>query len=516
MLLLAKEIFVRGVEIYMYDFDQLKKDVTEVLSCSQELPEKELTAVDKLLRIWRTNKEYFIEKMNGNLIYELPEKISFQIDDETRANRVDEFLNWMNDSFEYYKIKDADLGALAEFIKDNKKDFFSNILSKEYKTEVFLNHNYLSGKKIIIPAGIKIIKAFKYFIEDKNLLSMFQDRASLILQENKLEGRLCFSVHPLDFLSVSVNNMNWRSCHALDGDFRGGNLNYMLDSSTAVVYLKADKPPCSLPGFGNVLWNDKKWRVLFFFSKERMMVFAGRQYPFEATNALYLTKPILQNLFPNTFDYGGCPEWGEWDDTSLDAIVYNENTIHFDPPYIILNEGQGLKKLNDLIKQNYYKLYFNDLLESSVYQKPWFIQKRTVRTNEFKERRTEFYIGTDAPCPVCGSDMVTSSEWMICDGCAKRLKVDNEYEENDELYRYCDWCGQMFPEEDVVFTENGVLCSECFHELYKECTICGNLHCKNELTLLPEGYVCDWCLDDKIREQEEKNGEGSNSQRTSF
>jgi hypothetical protein len=60
------------------------------------------------------------------------------------------------------------------------------------------------------------------------------------LQQNKITGRLCFSVHPLDFLSMSENNCGWRSCQALDGDFRAAALAYMIDSSTVVAYIEEE------------------------------------------------------------------------------------------------------------------------------------------------------------------------------------------------------------------------------------------------------------------------------------
>ena len=83
----------------------------------------------------------------------------------------------------------------------------------------------------------------------------------MILQEDKIEGTLCFSVHPLDFLSSSENTYNWRSCHSLDGEFCAGNLSYMADSATMICYLKSDKEEI-LPRFPeDIPWNNKKWRV---------------------------------------------------------------------------------------------------------------------------------------------------------------------------------------------------------------------------------------------------------------
>ena len=84
-------------------------------------------------------------------------------------------------------------------------------------------------------------------------------------------------MHPLDFLSLSENTYNWRTCHSLDGEFKAGNLSYMIDSSTFIVYLRPEKTYNILLTFPNtVQWNSKKWRMLMFLSDDYQMMFAGR------------------------------------------------------------------------------------------------------------------------------------------------------------------------------------------------------------------------------------------------
>ena len=102
-------------------------------------------------------------------------------------------------------------------------------------------------------------------------------------------------VHPLDFLSTSENTHNWRSCHALDGEYRSGNLSHMVDHSTVICYLKSGREE-KLPNFPpDVLWNSKKWRVLFYMADRWDMVFAGRQYPFSTETGLDYVK---NKVFP--------------------------------------------------------------------------------------------------------------------------------------------------------------------------------------------------------------------------
>ena len=155
---------------------------------------------------------------------------------------------------------------LAQFIDNNLESFFDNVVSNSDRKEV--------------PKGMKLVKAFKFFEKDKSTLTEIQNMASQYIQENCMTGTLCFSVHPLDFLSSSENTYNWRSCHALDGEYRAGNLSYMVDSTTFMVYLKG-ADGVVIPGFPtNVKWNSKKWRMLIHAANDDELIFAGRQYPF--------------------------------------------------------------------------------------------------------------------------------------------------------------------------------------------------------------------------------------------
>ena len=176
---------------------------------------------------------------------------------------------------------------LADFVLTQKDGFFKNLTIEDYT---------YNGKKIT--KGTKLIKSFKYFVHNERSLEDIQNEASRIIQEDKVTGKLCISVHPLDFLSLSENNSNWRSCHSLDGEYRAGNLSYMMDSATFICYLKNNNKDGQINSFPNdVPWNDKKWRVLLFLSNEKELIMAGRQYPFTSDFGLSF---ILKQVLPQT------------------------------------------------------------------------------------------------------------------------------------------------------------------------------------------------------------------------
>ena len=168
----------------------------------------------------------------------------------------------------------------------------------------------------------------------------------------------------MDYLSSSENNYNWRSCHSLDGEYRAGNLSYMLDSSTIVVYL-SPKEKAILPNFpDNVPWNSKKWRVLFFLSNDWNMLFAGRQYPFTSKNGINIALNYFSKIFDTT--YYDC-----WEDYRIGSVDLNNNSLSLFGDYIPV--GRKLIALNQLITdaktQEYGELFhYNDLLYSTVYK----------------------------------------------------------------------------------------------------------------------------------------------------
>ena len=250
-------------------FDDIKENFKSVIAFSQNISDPK---IDYLFNKWEKNKEKFIKRFNG-LIYEYPEPVEFTLDVNQKKVRAMDFAATVSDTFNN--------PTLAEFIDDNLDSFFENKVS----TKLYPN----------IPEGMKLLKAFKYFEYNKKALRRIQDMASQIIQEDKIKGTLCFSVHPLDFLSSSENTYHWRSCHSLDGEYRAGNLSYMMDESTFMVYIKGADDQF-LPAFGSTVWNSKKWRMLLHTNDNDTVLFAGRQYPFSSRSGIDLVLNIYNDL----------------------------------------------------------------------------------------------------------------------------------------------------------------------------------------------------------------------------
>lgn len=271
------------------------------------------------------------------------------------------------------------------------------------------NHNIFyydrtgAGHEIFIPSHNKVLKSLKNFDMDEEAIKYIQSKASMLMQEDKISGKLCFSIHPLDYLSISENNYNWRSCHALDGDYRTGNLNYMTDNTTIVCYLKSDKNTI-LPNFPeNVVWNNKKWRVLLFFSDDRKLLFAGRPYPFNSDVGLdYVLQYFTQLKNNNTFTH--------W------------NQITSDDPMI------AGKHYGSIIYDNDFTYQYNDLLYSSYYKPKYSIAENHINHIPYKGKvinymikKSKVMIGEPVKCIRCGEDIIEQNDLMLCLCCKREL-----------------------------------------------------------------------------------------------
>ena len=453
----------------MVDMKRIREDFDKVISYSQGISNPK---TEELFDRWLEAKRDFIEAMDGRLIYTIPHKVSFELSYKEKMNRVNEFIEsvsmtWRNNE-------------LACFIDENKDGFFSNVVVESFTAP--------GGGKI--PKGMKLVKAFKYFEDDRITLEEIQNRASMIIQEDKVEGHLCFSVHPLDFLSTSENTYNWRSCHALDGEYRCGNLSYMMDKSTVVVYLRSDKEENYLPNFPpEVKWNSKKWRMLLFMSDSWNAMFAGRQYPFFSETAL---DAVLYHA-SEAFRFSG--EWSNWHNDEFRNFKFagddeGRDEMWFRNVYIPMKDKLYLK--NELIEDCENPMHFNDLLRSSCYIPYYCWQKRSWGYNN----EIHFTIGGEIPCLRCGKYPVAQTDDMLCQDC------ELEYgSSEDEMYTTCSCCGRRILYDDSYYVESSGenICEYCADRECRECDNCGELYWNNEISYDKKNhdYRCEHCHSDQ-------------------
>ena len=444
-----------------FSLDDIKQQVYAVLKYSQEVPDPK---IDDLMNRWYAAKRTFIVKFGG-LIKKTEFPVTFTLSPEARRERYNEFLNTLEDTYGFIRALDF----LCWLTTD---EVFNNHTTRDYMLE--------DGEKI--PAGAKVSKALEKFELSGPELRAVQDSLSMVIQEDKISGTLCFSVHPLDFLSSSENCHHWRSCHALNGDYRMGNLSYMVDSSTVVCYLCNGKDTYQLPNFpASVPWNSKKWRMLLFFSEYHDVLFAGRQYPFFCPGALDVVKRNLVNE-----DY-----WSPWFNDEFRFVPNRDRFDCLNDAYVAINGGIYAK--HDIIHDN-STLHFNDLLNSSCYT-PYFCWNAYSYTHN----KPVFSIGGMVPCIHCGEGRVNPSEGtMVCEECFDELQGEDPV--------YCACCDCRIPSYRArAYSRyyDGIICEDCFEEM-GYCEHCSEYYPTNMLVKNPNSDYEYWCVN--CLEKENKNG----------
>ena len=433
----------------------MESKIRKIIQHSQSL-NLDFPHIDSWIEDWAKAKKPFLDKMGG-LIYELPNELTFQMTSDMKKTRFKEFIEYISENICLYD------GALYYFLMDQEEGFFENKVVKPYK----IPHGET------IPVGMKIGKAIRTFFKDRysiEELDKIISEMSMVIQENVIRGKLCISVHPLDFLSSSENNHSWRSCHSLDGDYRAGNLSYMLDNCTVMVYLKSDKPDCKLPRFPeDVPWNNKKWRCLFHFDFERGIVWAGRQYPFTSDNILDSAKVLFahfnyfcdKNLI-SSYNTGRWIDEVKKDSINIDGVQRDLLHPHIFADGIII-------PIDAIVKESRNALNYNDILHSSVYNPKYLIFD--IKNYNLNFYNTDFknplIIGKACKCPQCGDKVITSSNNFICDNC----RINFTDESSDEI-GYCSSCGRHIILDGDMCWEDEYYCEDCFNKMFSRCSEC--------------------------------------------
>ena len=148
-----------------------------------------------------------------------------------------------------------------------------------------------NGKSIKISHGCKVLKALGKIATAFSLEGFEEFRIchSQILNQKKLRGNLCLSIHPLDFMTMSDNECGWSSCMswAEYGCYRQGTVEMMNSPMMVVAYLTAEEP-MHMPGTAEK-WSNKKWRELFIVDKNIIANVKG--YPYRNED---LSKKVLE------------------------------------------------------------------------------------------------------------------------------------------------------------------------------------------------------------------------------
>ena len=419
----------------MVDLKEKQIECEKILSYSQSIDISDLDLEYHINRWWN-NKQRFYHWFGDKLVLKIATNVNI-FPDSSRDARFQEFYDEVHAFLKVYD-KETVNPAFYTFLTANALGLFDN-------TVVVSTHPNVTTNS-------KLTKAFKHFIYEKEPLRYVQDLASRYIQEKKLTGNLYISIDPADFLLMSDTNANWDSCHSLDGEYRAGNLSYMLDYVTFIAYFANEEKENLRACPGDLTHYNKKWRMLVHAHPDMNIVYYNRQYPFFSDTLLGMIHSYMTGL---------CQELDFQINFNGFRNIQNKHlTKNLNYNHILVN--QNIINTIDII--NSPDLLYSDLMTSNKYT-PIFAIKREFEykymSHENIEQKLFMNIGADYPCICKGcTSFVQDSETFMCKHHEKKYPGK---------YKICTICGSRIYDEDGYFeNKDGIFCEECYVREYPE------------------------------------------------
>ena len=304
--------------------------------------------------------------------------------------------------------------------------------------------NFPLGDKIIkVSKGMKPMKVLakiaEYYECKPSIFEDFRIWHSQLLNQKVLDGELCLSIHPLDFMTMSDNDDDWDSCMRWvndseePGDYRAGTVEMMNSSNVIVAYLHNPEHTMDAE-LTDWEWNSKKWRELFIVQDGIISEVKG--YPYQDE---HLTNAVLMWLKELAHDNLG---WSyDNEETNALSLVYlNELPYHitFVTDYMY-NDIDAKYKLDEEHK---------GITRARINKK--ILPKYIV------DSHVEITYGNTMSCLNCGRTNVSfKNNYVFCNEC--------------EIGYYCAHCGEWIEDEPVWIDDfDGPICEGCY-EYETEC-----------------------------------------------
>ena len=428
-------------------FDHYRKQNTET---SQSYCD-----VDYLLRLWRENKSQYLAPLFGDKLI-LEKEVEYQKNlDELRS----EMAQMLRENFNFRKqfaramknhlVTPVDdvirivLQALEDCL-DNTSQMVDNYLTLgckrvdqgtwyDYEDIKACTLEFDNGRKIQLQLGMKATRAMAQLCRQIGLEAeweQFRIKHSQILNQKKLKGTLCLSIHPLDYATASDNDNGWSSCMSWreDGCYRMGTVEMMNSPMVICAYLKSNKQFMSI--VDNNDWNSKKWRAWIIVTKD--VILCNRHYPYHQENFAIQAIDWVKELVGAKYGW-------KYEEIHTDFFNYMEETdrnVEFRTNYMY----------NDLGGDDAIGCFREGAKMSNL---PGYIN-----------------FSGPAECMVCGDVIrydTQGADTLLCPDCNTRT--------------ICDRCGTEMDEDYTYEGPDGcTYCEECYNELFVECEECGCVH----------------------------------------
>lgn len=424
--------------------------------------------VEYLMRFWDTQKTKLFDIFGEQLV--LCKDITFKKSSQELEEELDTGL-YQNDS----------LRGFINAFRNIWRNFPDDEDGIRWKLEKLINpfclaKNEYRGDTFFLPTPhdkpIKVqhgCKASKIIgkIAEAYCIDGFEEFRlvhSQCLNQKALSGKLCLSIHPLDYMTASMNGYGWTSCMNWDdGEYCRGTVEMMNSPYVVCAYLEGEDywevtptHPCA----------NKKWREFFIVSPDTICGIKG--YPYWNRDIEKVAVEWLRELVEANGSYGH----------------FTQKVAEFHPNSDTWESVEGLGKTK-------YKFRF----ETCTMYNDFYSDHYGVFNTDMGDQREVFlnYSGCEE-CMICGrEDRGFSNEGCLaCEDC------------DDSLF--CYNCGCRVDHFDAYEVDGEYFCECCYDDLYS-CTKCGEIHtgqCIHEVCVSDGKFLipsicmplCDSCFEE--------------------
>lgn len=294
------------------------QDVEDIRRFVYSYSGTEMGHVNKVLETWANNKTDLYALLGNSLRYTFEAEVSD--DDEIINDDLNTYLGYFLclSGLTAEQIKEF----LASYTETSSCDFYKSVMWHIYRKyqddEKVMSDAYTCAYSLLcfdnirsnfvdspllfrglyIPSGTKTMKAIRKFLEhidydDWDEFNLFKDDISTIRTPCQLSVRkITLSIHPADFLTLSDNDCDWRSCFSWEsGECSNSTIEAMNSQNVLVAYIQnADQPMMkNYPTIPN-----KSWRSMEVVDTcNDIAIVTGKGYPYKSNE---LQKVILSEL----------------------------------------------------------------------------------------------------------------------------------------------------------------------------------------------------------------------------
>lgn len=428
--------------------------IDDYICCfANESYEREISrraSIDTILHPWAQAKSGFLSTpfVEANSLI-IKENINYVESLEETTNKIESnpAINQFIGAVDQY------FSERWKFLSENEREVYHCVFellrcdylaTNEYNGKAYtLQYPDDPTRKIVIPKKCKPVKMLgkiNSIFKITELYESFRIAHSMILNDTKLHGELCISIHPLDYMTMSDNDCDWTSCMSWrdDGSYRLGTVEMMNSSVVVVAYLTSST---SMRFFDNE-WNNKKWRCLFIVTPQLITSIKGYPYNNHNLNITIINK--LRELY---------------------------NTVNYNKP----------------IQYNYYgrdsrSLYEKNLIfhTGHMYNDFGTVDHDGCISDKFTTEELEILYSGESTCMWCGNTIDSSADDsnLICEDCSS--------------LRTCYDCGCSYNTSDLTYLDHygTYVCNSCLNNYVQE-YISGDYYLgedASKLAIIPSKY----------------------------